>query len=283
MAYEDDPVVIAYSRAFRETRSGYAFKFTGTNFTLAVSEDEYIAGLYRAQSFASFAKFCTIAISVAALSSILIPVMQGQWSWWSLILFASGAMTSITGSSVALWLAWRPFRRRLLREVQEKRGWKRRGIFAGAKASGLPPVIAAITVGMVLLTVWVFNDHSRRVDLLQSGRRGVAKVTFSGIVSGRSRHCQVDFTFTYSDAKYENSTTQCAIMERYKSGGYLRVRYDPASPAGVIAEGDTTWDALVAVPILMWPILLLIIIFGYVPFAFGFEPRRPIKINDDLF
>lgn len=283
MAYEEDPVVVAFSRRFEETSSGYAFRLAGTDFTLSVSDDEYLSGLYRAQSFASFAKFCTIAISVAALSSMLIPVMQGRWSWWALLLFASGAITSITGSSLALWLAWRPFRKRLLREVREKRGWKRRGLFAGARASGIPPIIAAIAAGMVLLTAWVLKDHNRRVNLLAAGQHAVANVTFSGFLSGRSSHCQVDFALSYAGDTYKGSTTQCHIMESYKVGKALPVRFDPASPAGVIAEGDTTWDALVAVPILMWPILLLIIIFGYLPFAFGFEPRRPIKINDDLF
>ncbi|OYW50866.1 MAG: hypothetical protein B7Y36_11485 [Novosphingobium sp. 28-62-57] len=72
-------------------------------------------------------------------------------------------------------------------------------------------------------------------------------------------------------------------MERQNTGSLLPVRFDPTAPASVVAEGDSTWDALVVVPILMWPILLIVFVFGWLPFVVGYEPRRAVKVNDELF
>lgn len=189
------------------------------------------------------------------------------------MLMASAGIVRFFASGLAMWVALRLFRRRLLAEVRGKRGWHRRGLYEGVRAAQVPWPIWLMYAGLALLTVWVVHDHHRRLDLFANGHQAQGQVAYSGTYRGRGS-CQVEFELVLDQAKYRGASTQCKLRDAHPAGSMIAVRYDPAAPDGVLAEGDTGLNALVAFPILMWPIFVLMILFGLVPSVRGYAPVK---------
>ncbi len=275
MSYEDDPVIVAYSRHFGEVEEGYSFRIAGTNYTLPVSESEWLQGLDRVRTYAGIAKVIGLGAAVAGLVVALWQFMQGAgMGGVAVALFLGGGVVRAVASVIAIRLALAPFRRRVMVEVRDRRGWRRRGFVRGFRESSIPVLFPIAFVGMLVLAVWVVRDHHRRLDLLDHGATAQARVIFSGETTGRGSHCQVDFRFDLDERSYPGSTTQCTIRDAYPTGSMVPVRYDPSDPAGVMAQGDLTWNALVAVPIMLLPLLILTLLLGLAPSMLGYAPVR---------
>lgn len=279
MSYEDDPLVINFSRRFTESADGLTYREAGTRQTLRISWEEYSAAVERMRAYAHGAKVLGFVVSIGAGFLIFIRVSSGLGLGWfaGFALFLAGGMIRVISGAIGARLAIAPFRHRLLAEVREQRGWRRRGLIRGFLAAKLPPIILVIFVGLCILTAWVVHDHYRRLRVFAVGQKSEAQVTFSG---KNRTHCQVDFLLKLNEKTFDGSITQCSIMDAHPTGSMIPVQYDPSDPGGVLAEGDSAWSSEAALPIMMWPMLLLIFFAGVVPQALGFAPRprgRKIK------
>ena len=167
----------------------------GTKFSLRIGEDEYFSAVNRVRNYADLAKYLGLGVSIAALIQLLFQLMQNKLSGWSVVLFLAGGAVRASASAIALWLGLRPFRAAIRHEVRDRRGWKRRGLVKGLKASKIPLLFWICAAGALWTSMWVWTEHNRRVAVLSGGQRGYAKVIFSGEKSGRNSHCQLDFSF----------------------------------------------------------------------------------------
>lgn len=283
MAYEDDPIVIAFARCFREDDGEFVYKTAGTDYTLRVSEDDYFTALSRVRTYAASAKVLGLCISIAGLAVLLMQLMQNRLSFSSIPIFLAGGIARASASALAIWLGLLPFQTRVRAEVSKRRGWKRRGFIGGLRAANIPLGFWLAASAVLATTIWVWTEHDRRTNVLNNGQPAKANVTYSGTMTGRNTHCQLDFVLLLNNAIYPGATTQCSLRDAYRVGAKIPVRYDPSSPEGVIAEGDGKWPALVAIPVLMWPLIGLTLIFGLVPMMLGFAPKRASKQQRDRF
>jgi hypothetical protein len=266
MFLEREDAVDRFVQNFNSDGQGnYSFQLKEFPLSVPVTEDEFVDAEMRFRLLSKIAMAITWVLTLGAAGWLYYKLLNDSFSvsFWAALpaAFAGGVIANGAAISASL----RPFKRRL-REALVEQARAEGSEEAYAAAFKHLPTFRAYAfplgfLGLVFLvsSYFALTEHTRRVNVLSAGHEVEAQVTRSE-ANGRRNLCVVEYTFNWNGSAFVGETIDCPTMKAHPVGSTLSVKFDPADPGGSLALNESTWSHDSALPMMIGPLLLLILI-----------------------